>query len=663
MRKVAFLVLFATVAALSHAELDTSLAAPQASVVFYVHGHLNIVFSQDATTQSYAVYSKGNKETAIEYDVETRPVGGGEWTAHAGSLSKYAAYNETDFRDTSRFYWLGTSTLDSSVEVRARIRITKTGDAKCGEWSEWSNLGTAEVLGEVGGNIINTTSTRSGYADDGDVNTYFESGSESGSQPPSWTGIDAGSDAVVTRIRFMHRNFNSTVRDRGKGAVFEAANTADFSDAVQLHAVPNNYDAFEVNDVLLATPVRARYFRVRTAANKFCNFTEVQWVCESGCGVSVSDGVKVNREGEADVFDYRAHVAAQGEMSRISSLRLLRGYSSSGPFAPISGTLSPSDPLVAVDDVSGVGLPCHYCWESTMNSGFVLTGAVSSVYIRPRQLERDAADQTTLGEGVALLPVNARFPDLTYGGAVGASAAFDGSLEDSSSPNMSINNTNPVIGVSLSIPAHLACVFVNADCRNDTRTPRMKKLAFYGATSVSALNVGEYDQLTERITTYQLTVDDKKWFRYISTDTNALYSCLFGYNPQNGAYGNLWCGHSREIRFVGWTEADEIASGKVFAPEGVSAARCNGGVAIRWTAAVNATSISIERRRQGDGEWTLVAQNVDPAQLSYTDGSRLRGETVYEYRVGATGLGGMMSAVAEPVAIAVPKSGFMVIVK
>lgn len=638
----------------AYAGLDTTLDVPQAPIVFYVHGHLNIVFSSNTTTTAYASYVPGGLESAFEYDVETRPVGGGEWSVHAGSLSKYASVAETEFRDTSRFYWLGTSQLDSSVEVRARIRITKAGDAKYGAWSDWGSLGTAEVLAEVGGTIINTTSSRSGLADDGNVNTYFESGSDVGSLPPTWTGIDAGYEVAVTRIRFTHRSFSAVSRPRGRGAVFEAASNADFSDAVQLHVVPNNYDPYVVNDVLLPAPVRARYFRVRTAASQYCNFTEVQWVGESGCGVVVGDGVEVNHEGEADVFDYRAHVAVQGETGRMSSLRLLRGYSSSGPFEAISGTLSPSDSLVAVDDVSGVGMPCHYCWECTMNSGLILTGAVSSAYIRPRQLERDAADQTTFGEGVALLPVNALFPDKTYTVGFAASLAFDGIIEGSTSPNIWFGSTNPVIGVSLSAPSHLSCVFVNADLQNDNRPARMKRLAFYGAMSVSAMNAGAYDQLTGRITTYQRS-DDKKWFRYISTDTNTLHSCLFGYAP----VGEQWCGHSREIRFVGWTEADEVDSGKVFAPAGVSLACSGMKVTIRWTAAVNATSISIERRQQGGGDWTLVAQNVDPALLSYTDDSTLRGGKVYEYRVRATGLGGMMTAEAEPVLIEVPRSGFI----
>ncbi len=642
----------------AHADLDDSLVAPQASMVFYVHGYLNIVFPSNTTTTAYASFSGNTTEANFAYDVQTRPVGGSEWTAHSGSLSKYNSGKTTDFRDTSRFYWLGASTLGSSVEVRARIRITKSGDAKEGKWSEWSDLGTVEVLDEVDGTIINSSSSNIGKADDGDVNTFFESSAE-----PSWTGIDAESVVSVTRIRFTHRNYNYDTYKRGFGAVFEASDNADFSNAVQLYTVPNNYDPYVVNDVQLPTQVRARYFRVRAAAGKICNFTEVQWISESGCGAVLGDGVKVNREGEDDVFDYRAHVAVQGETGRMSSLRLLRGYSPSGPFEVVSETFSsPSNSLATVDDVSGVGMPCYYCWECTMNGGLVLTGAVSSVYIRPRQLERNAEDQTAFGTGVAQLPVNALFPGKTYNtGSGGAeSNAFDGNTN--SSPNKYIGSgsgiTNPVIGVSLPVSAHLACVFVNADC-SSTRTKRMKNLAFYGAADISALNDGEYDKLTEQITTYQNS-DNQKWFRYVSTDTNSLHSCLFGYAP----VGQEWCGHSREIRFVGWTKEDEMASGKVFAPEGVSLA-CNGMgvVTVSWTAAENATSISIERRQQGDSDWTLVAQNVNPASFSYTDDSTLHGGTIYEYRVGATGLGGMMSAEADPVFVEVTKPGLVIVVK
>ena len=647
--KLALSLLVAAFATLSYADLDETLVAPEASVVFYVHGHLNLVFTSNDTTVAYANFVASSTETAFAYDVEIRPAGGGEetWTSYGGSLSKYSGNNNREFRDLSRFFWLGSSEIDSSVEVRARIRITKEGDAKCGAWSAWRNLGTADVLDELNGTVIQSNSKRAGEADDGDLNTFYEDNSSS----PSWTGLDAGSEAVVSRVRFTHRNFNATAQNRGKGAVFEAANNADFSDAVQLHVVPNDYNPFAVNDISLETPVRARYFRVRTTSGNCCNFSEVQWIGYTGCPAELA--------GDGGESDYRARVAASGSLRAISSLRLLRGYSASGPYAAITSTLPVSEPLVAVDETSGVGLPCHYCWECTLNTGVVLTGAVSSVYTRPRQLERDAADQTVLGEGVALLPANTLFPGKTFSKANTVGDAFDGDLE--TSPNSYTGYTNPVVGVSLPAPAHLACVFVNADCQNAIRASRMTRLALYGAESITSLNGGEYVQLAAPITTYQYPDDDYRWFRYNSTDTNSLFACLFGYAPGNDAASGQWCGHAREIRFVGWTEADAIASGKVLAPEGVSAAYGNGAVTVSWTAAVNASSLSIERRQQEGGDWTVVATDVDPSALSYVDGNKPRAGHTYDYRVRSTGLGGLMSAEAEPVSIEIPKKGFVVV--
>ena len=487
--KLALFLMAAAFATFAYADLDETLVAPESSVVFYVHGHLNLVFTSNDTTVAYASFVSGQSETAFAYDVEIRPTGDGEeaWTSCSGTLSKYTSASNREFRDASRFFWLGSSEIDSSVEVRARIRITKEGDVKCGAWSAWRNLGTADVLDEVNGTVIVSDSSRAGDADDGDVNTFYE---QSSNPTAAWTGIDAGSETVVTRIRFTHRNFNATSQNRGKGAVFEAANAADFSDAVQIYVVPNDYNPLAVNDISLETPVKARYFRVRAA---YCNFTEVQWVGYAGCQAELA--------GDGGESDYRARVAARGNLREFSSLRLLRGYSASGPYVAITSSLPVSEPLVAVDETSGVGLPCYYCWECTMNSGIVITGVVSSVYTRPRQLERDAADQTVLGEGVSLLPANALFPDKTYSrGANTVKDAFDGNLE--TSPNSHLNNiTNPVVGVSLPAPAHLACVFVNADCQNAIRTTRMKNLALYGSESQTSLTAGEYVQLAAPITT------------------------------------------------------------------------------------------------------------------------------------------------------------------
>ena len=118
----------------------------------------------------------------------------------------------------------------------------------------------------------------------------------------------------------------------------------------------------------------------------------------------------------------------------------------------------------------------------------------------------------------------------------------------------------------------------------------------------------------------------------------------------------------REIRFVGWTEEDEIASGKVLAPAGVTV-RPGRSVVVGWTAAVNATTLKISRRIQGTDEWTLVAADVDPSAMAYVDNGKLRGGMVYEYRVEATGLGGLMSVAADPVLVAVPKRGTSIIVR
>ena len=76
---------------------------------------------------------------------------------------------------------------------------------------------------------------------------------------------------------------------------------------------------------------------------------------------------------------------------------------------------------------------------------------------------------------------------------------------------------------------------------------------------------------------------------------------------------------------------------------------------------MNATTLKIERHPQGEDDWTLVADDVDPQSLSYVDTARLRGKKTYEYRVTATGLGGLMSKAAEPVAVEIPPKGLILI--
>ena len=84
---------------------------------------------------------------------------------------------------------------------------------------------------------------------DGDTATFFDSTAPQG----AWAGFELQAPKIVTRIRYMGR---AGWASRMNGALFQGANTSDFSDAVTLysHTAPAGWNGTDWIDVTLSTP-------------------------------------------------------------------------------------------------------------------------------------------------------------------------------------------------------------------------------------------------------------------------------------------------------------------------------------------------------------------------------------------------------------------------
>jgi len=133
-----------------------------------------------------------------------------------------------------------------------------------------SQLLSGTIIGTSGsfGNGGNTKEK----AFDGSLVTYFDAPTTSG----AWVGLDlgAGNPMAVTTLRYCPR---ANWSPRMVTGVFEAANMADFSDAVTLHVVGYAPPEGLFTTITLTNHAVFRYLRYVSPPNGSCNVSEIQF--------------------------------------------------------------------------------------------------------------------------------------------------------------------------------------------------------------------------------------------------------------------------------------------------------------------------------------------------------------------------------------------------
>ena len=104
--------------------------------------------------------------------------------------------------------------------------VLGTGDYSDSEWG-WTKERVYDEVTEL-------------QNDDKVEQRWFEPGWVSGDSKCNWAGYQTTEPVVVTHISFVTRH--DEYAERARGCRFEGANTADFSDAVALYAVPADAD-------------------------------------------------------------------------------------------------------------------------------------------------------------------------------------------------------------------------------------------------------------------------------------------------------------------------------------------------------------------------------------------------------------------------------------
>lgn len=143
---------------------------------------------------------------------------------------------------------------------------------------------------KLSGNIIGTTKSvdyNSGEASvtkntkdmafDGDYNTFFASYARSG----TWLGLDLGAKHLITRVGYSPR---ITQEGRVELAMFEGANSPDFSDALPLAIVKEKGKSGVMQYLPVDCSRGFRYVRYVGPNNARCNVAEVEFYGHVGDG-------------------------------------------------------------------------------------------------------------------------------------------------------------------------------------------------------------------------------------------------------------------------------------------------------------------------------------------------------------------------------------------
>jgi len=455
---------------------------------------------------------------------------------------------------------------------------------------------------------------------------------------------DSTSASIVSRLKWLYLRASATPTD------YAATNTVLLAAPPEITAsgwycyASIDTDRLYEYAFLYEGPLNA----VETA-NSYGNVAEIRFygwthADEVAAGLEVATPTVLST-----AFDDQTPVVSWTASDLILSSQVECAYQPEGPFWAADVARSGAGDYTFSDVNAQVGIKLYYRIAYTSVVGPTNTPAV--VHTKGRSLER-TSPTASLAPGVSRLNMS-QYADMT--GVTWSSwtgPAFDGDLTTFPDifENKTYNAANPVVGVRLPTTAHITECWAVPRPNNLTRAGQMDIFATVTFADFEANNkVHLSANLGSALTT--------GWNRYVSDDPDNTYECVFGYAADN--FG--WCGNVAELTFFGWTEADRLASGAVYAPTGVTAEGDVKRIVLAWETAVNADTVRIERRLPGVTDWTTVG-SVAASAGTYVDTGLVNCQT-YEYRLTSFGLQERMLTAAAPVAATTVKPGMILIVR
>lgn len=456
------------------------------------------------------------------------------------------------------------------------------------------------------------------------------------SEEAIWTGYQVSAAAVVSRIRFLStpdpESDNGWVRaERTLGCSFQAANSADFSDAVTLYTVGEGGETkYSLTNGWQEVPVSSAqsftYLRFYAPeGKKGGSIAEVEFYGQtwaeatSGTPSAAPQNLTISSV-DADTDAVTLTWDAPTEPCR--SAKVIRSTAPGGSTFDVTlETLSATTLTYTDSDAARIPGVTYYYRVAFANEDNVgpVSEAVSHRHVV--QLERTSLSDTSLKNGMSAI-----FYD--WDNSTGA-LAFDGNVATFADINANDGyKENIKIGVDLGA-AYVIDTF-KIYPRSDGYLYRLNGVVL-GASNDSS------DWKNGTAISAACAISDAAWYAFETTDKRP-YRYVYVMKPNDDDfYGNV-----AELALYGYTLAS--SQSVLLAPENAAAEWRGSKAVIAWTASPNAASYQVERKADG-GDWTVVAQGL--AEQQYVDRPERPTKVGYIYRVASVdGNGGLAYTVS-----------------
>ena len=452
------------------------------------------------------------------------------------------------------------------------------------------------------------------------------------SEEAIWTGYQVSAAAVVSRIRFLstpNPESDGWVRaERTLGCSFQAANSADFSDAVTLYTVGDGGETkYSLTNGWQEVPVSSAqsftYLRFYAPADKAGgSIAEVEFYGQtwaeatSGTPSAAPQNLTISPV-NADTDAVTLTWDAPTEPCR--SAKVIRSTAPGGSTFDVTlATLSATTLTYTDSDADRIPGVTYYYRVAFANEDNVgpVSDAVSHRHVV--QLERTALTDTTLRAGMSVIGYNWHVGDTGVRVFDGDTTTFaDLNADDGDKENIKI-------GVDLGA-AYVIDTF-KIYPRSDDYLYRLNGVVL-GASNDSS----DWKKNGTAISA-ACGITAAQWYTFETTD-KAAYRYVYVMKPNDGDfYGNV-----AELALYGYTLAS--SQSVLLAPEDLAAEWHGARAVITWTASPNAASYQVERKADG-GDWTVVAQGL--AEQQYVDRPERPTKVGYIYRVASVdGNGGL----------------------
>lgn len=592
-------------------ELPTNESAPDAPVVTFA-GVINGIANFRLASRTADAYA---------YEVQRKYEGETGWTSIVSIGGKTASSEAT---------WLR---MASSAAAPAVYRVCAVSPAGA-SYYEFNAPAAYRLTGTVSGN-----GNQYQKVYDGNPATFNDH-----SEPSTgWAGQDFGAERTITGVRYVKREGGDGPRIRG--AKFQVATTADFSDAVTVYVAPTDHvPGFEVVTATFDQPVKARYARFYSSGNGYGNIAECEWTTLPTPAETPS-APTVARDSLRDQYAFVSW-DKPAIPALYSAVGILRKIGDGGEFELVGKADATATSYVDSRLEVGVKVAYAIAFVRTVADVDYLGEASASVdYCRAMRLERNWSDLSKVKAGVSVI-YNCQNSDRLVSG--GWNNVFDGNESTFADifydDGVTVDDGNALVGVDLGQGYRLAFsrVLPRQDDDGNARAPGS---VLFGANSTEGW-VGTAVSKSMSFASKGSVLD---WGEFESLDKETAYRYFWIRKPT----GKGCCNYA-ELELYGWPT-------EVLTALGDFTCVLRGGAAVlNWTGCSRATGYVVQRKTQDSSVWVELASLGADVQ-AYRDATIPLERKEFSYRVLSVGESGMR--IPSPALTVMPTPGVVIIVR